>query len=249
MKKSLCSAIISAGIFITFSISAVHAGTGFDIRAGLNIGGISPLPMPVEIREIGSFNPLLLPAVEAGATTFFNDGRWGLRAAVRIEQKGMRTSARVKNYSMLMEGDDGNSLSGRWTGQVDTHARNTMLTIPLAASLHASDRFDIHFGPFLSVLLNGEFDGQVYDGYLREGSPVGEKIVFENDATASYDFADRYRGIGYGLSLFGDYSFTDKWFLSLGLNWGLCHVFESSFRAITFNMYPIYGNIAVGYRF
>lgn len=248
MKRFIFSAIILAGLSAMFS-NGTLAETRYDIRAGLNIGGIAPLPLPVEIREISGFNPLLLPAVEFGATTFFNDTRWGFRAAVRIEQKGMRTSARVKNYSMLMEGDDGNSLSGRWTGYVDTHARNTVLTIPFTASLRASDKFDIHFGPFISILLDGQFDGQVYDGYLREGSPVGEKIVFENGATASYDFADKYKRINYGLSLSADCHMTENWLLSLGLDWGLNHVFKDSFRAITFHMYPIFGHLSVGYRF
>lgn len=248
MKRFIYSAIILAGLSVIFS-NGVQAETRHDIRAGLNIGGVSPVPLPVEIREIGGFNPLLLPTVEFGATTFFNDARWGFRAAVRLEQKGMRTSALVKNYSMQMEGDDGNSLSGRWTGHVDTHTRNTVLTFPLTASLRASDRFDIHFGPFISILLNGQFDGQVYDGYLREGSPIGEKIIFENGATASYDFADKYRLINYGLTLSTDCSLTENWLLSLGLDWGLNHVFKDSFQTITFKMYPIYGHLAVGYRF
>ncbi|MCD7815940.1 MAG: PorT family protein, partial [Bacteroides sp.] len=34
-------------------------GWELDLKAGINIGGFSPLPLPVEIRSIDSYNPTL----------------------------------------------------------------------------------------------------------------------------------------------------------------------------------------------
>ncbi len=36
---------------------AEHNGWEYEVKAGVNIGGASPLPMPVEIREISSYSP------------------------------------------------------------------------------------------------------------------------------------------------------------------------------------------------
>lgn len=222
--------------------------TWFDFRAGVNLGGTSPLPLPAEIREIKSFNPLLLPVLEVGANHLFTDGKWGVRGAVRLEQKGMRTDARVKNYSMMITGDDGSSLSGFWTGNVVTEVRNTMLTVPVWALLKLSERFTLGAGPYVSFLLKGKFEGNAYDGYLREGAPVGDKVSFGQDDSSPYDFSDNLRKVQFGLSLGADYATRGNLLLSASLSWGLTSVFPDSFNTIRFGMYPIYGSLALGYR-
>lgn len=237
---SLCGLLLLTG--------NAAAETSLDIRAGIDLGGTTPLPLPAEIRVINGYSPLLRPAVEAGATSFISD-RWGLRAALRFEIKGMTTSATVKSYSMVITGDDGNSLSGYWTGDVDTQVSNTLLTVPVNAAFKASEKFSIYLGPYVSFLLKGRFGGDVYNGYLREGSPVGEKISFCDGASNSYEFSDDYKRVQLGVSLAADYNINRHILLTAGLNWGLSNVFKSSFKTISFNMYPIYGNIAVGYRF
>lgn len=220
----------------------------FDFRAGVNLGGTSPLPLPAEIREIKGFNPLLLPVVEVGANRSFGSGRWGVRSAVRLEQKGMETEARVKNYGMVITGEDGNSLSGFWTGCVKTHMRTTLLTVPVWALLRPSDRLSIGAGPYVSFLLKGSFDGNVYDGYLREGTPVGDKVSFGPEDSSPYDFSDSLQKLQFGLSLGVDYVTRWNLLLSASFSWGLTGVFPGSFETIRFGMYPIYASLAVGYR-
>lgn len=245
MKKILICAII-----LTVFTTRAFSGTGLDldVRAGLNIGGTTPLPFPAEIREIKSYNPLLLPSLEAGAMYSLTD-RWGVRTALRVEMKGMKTSAIVKNYKMTITGDDGNSLSGYWTGADDTRHRNTLLTIPLTASYKLSEKFRIFAGPYVSFLLVSKFDGQVYDGYLRKDTPTGDKIAYYDGATSDYDFSDNQRKVQMGVSVSADYSIGKNYLLALSLNWGLNNTFESSFHTISFKMYPIYGCLAFGYRF
>ena len=39
-------------------------GWEYTVKAGLNVGGTSPLPLPREIRSIDSYNPLLCISLE-----------------------------------------------------------------------------------------------------------------------------------------------------------------------------------------
>lgn len=220
----------------------------FDVRAGLNVGGTSPLPLPVEMREIRGFNPLLLPSLEGGAMFGIGDNM-GVRAALRYEYKGMWTSAMVRNYSMALTGDDGNSISGYWTGCVDTEVRNAFLTVPVGAVWKVGDRFSLQAGPYASLLLKGKFSGQVYDGYLRNGTPTGDRIVFSKGTSSPYDFSACYRKFHWGVHAGADYCLGTNLLASIGLDWGLNHVFVNSFEAVSFRMFPIYGRICLGWRF
>ena len=86
----------------------------YQVNAGFNVGGASPLPLPEEIRRIKSFDPKLNMQVGAIATKWLTpDRKWGLTVALQLGTKGMETKARVKNYGMEIL-DDGKKLKGRW---------------------------------------------------------------------------------------------------------------------------------------
>ena len=48
-------------------------------------------------------------------------------------------------------------------------------------------------GVYASHILEGEFSGNVYDGYLREENPTGDKVSIEGDKSAKYDFSEELR--------------------------------------------------------
>ena len=82
-------------------IKSYLVGLEYEVKAGFNIGGTSPLPLPVEIRKIKSYNPTMSIGIEGNVTKWFGPERkWGARVALRLENKGMSTDARVKNYGM-----------------------------------------------------------------------------------------------------------------------------------------------------
>lgn len=228
----------------------MHAegAVSFDVRAGISIGGISPVPLPVEIRKINSFSTDILPSFEVGMTDMLSE-KWGVRTAVRFETDGMCSSANVKTYRMSITGEDGTSLEGYWTGDVDINAKNFLITLPVTAAYRISDRFSIDLGPYVSYLLNGTFDGKSYDGYIRLGDPTGDKVVFSGNACGRFDFSDEYVSLQYGLSLTATYDITGHLLAAVRLKWGLNHVFRSSFKTIGDRMYPVFGNVSVGYRF
>lgn len=52
-------------------------GWEYSIKAGFNIGGTSPLPLPDEIRSIDSYNPNVAFSIEGNATKWLDDAKNG----------------------------------------------------------------------------------------------------------------------------------------------------------------------------
>ena len=106
----------------------------FEVKAGVNIGGASPLSMPREIRKIDSYSPRLNASIEGVATKWLGtDHRWGVSAGLKFEQKGMITGATTKGYSMEII-NDGERVSGFWTGYVKTRYNSTFRSVPVTAN-------------------------------------------------------------------------------------------------------------------
>lgn len=224
-------------------------GWEYEVKAGVNIGGASPLPLPVEIREVTNYSPKLNGMVEGTVTKWWGKNMiWGISTGLRIEEKGMKTGARVKNYSMEIL-NDGSRVKGRWTGHVDTDYNSTFLTLPVMANYRFNGIWKIRAGMYLSYRMDGEFSGMVSDGYLREGSPTGEKVIFADDKSSTYDFSSELSRLQYGLQVGGTWRAFRHFTVNADLTWGLNDIFKRDFNTITFNMYPIYMNLGFGYRF
>ena len=231
-------------------IRSLLMGFEYEIKAGISIGGTSPLPLPREIRSIEGYSPTLCLSLEGDVVKWFGqDKRWGLLFGLRLETKGMQTKAQTKNYSMEIFGDGGERVKGNWTGMVKTKYRGTFFTIPLVASYKVNKRLRLDLGPYVSFGTSGNFSGHVYDGYLRENNPTGNKVQFEGDRIALYDFSDDLRTVQYGVQAGVNWKAYRHLTVSGNLMWGLNDIFKSDFDTITFNMYPIYLNVGFGYAF
>jgi len=243
-------------------LAAALKGWHVSVGAGLNMGGTSPVPLPRSIRSMDSFNPLLNLSLEGTAHKKF-DEHWGVDVGLRFETKGMKTEATVKNYHMkITENANGGvqTMEGGWTGKVVTRVHDIYLTIPvLATYTFQNDRWTMNVGPYFGFLLNGEFEGNVYDGYLRtagnaEGTPAADRIpdeLGENvDVTyATYDFGAEQRTFAWGLQVGGSFRAYKHLYVNAHLDWGLNSIFPGDFKTITFKMYPIYGNLGFSYLF
>lgn len=231
-------------------IKSALIGLEYEVKAGVLIGGTSPLPLPVEIRNLSSYNPTLLVSLEGNVLKWLDrEKRWGMIVGLRLENKGMKTDARVKNYGMEIVGDGGEMVKGNWTGQVKTKVKNSYLTIPVLAAYKFNSRFRMSLGPYFSYMMEGDFSGEVYDGYLREGNPTGNKVVFENGKSAPYDFSKNLRRFQWGLQLGTEWRAFKHLNVCADLTWGLNDIFQKDFDTITFAMYPIFLNIGFGYAF
>lgn len=252
--------ILAIAVMIGGSLSAKAAtndtpswdttpGFHYEVNTGFNIGGAAPLPMPAEIRKIEGYNPNLNLRLGAKASYWFaNQDKWGIAAGVRFETKGMKTDAKVKNYGMEII-QDGSRVSGRWTGKVHTNYSSTQLAIPVTALYRLNDRWMLEAGPYIALALNNDFNGHVYDGYLREGDPTGEKVTFEGDAQAAYNFSDDIRTFQWGIQAGGSWLATKHLSVNANLTWGCNGIFNSSFKTVTFSLFPIYLNLGFSYLF
>lgn len=225
-------------------------GLEYSVKAGINIGGTSPIPLPREIRSIDSYSPTLCVSIEGDVKKWFGeDKHWGMMVGFRLENKGMETKAKVKNYGMEIIGQGGERLNGNWTGGVMTNVENSYFSIPVVAMYKLSNRVILTAGPFVSFAINREFNGYVYDGYLREINPTGTKVEFSGNNKASYDFSDNLRRFQVGAQIGAEWRAFKHLLVCADLTWGFSDIFKSDFETITFGMYPIYLNVGFGYAF
>jgi hypothetical protein len=222
--------------------------THFNVRAGFSIGGASPIGFPESIRKIDKFNPGLLLSLEAGAAYNISK-QWAIASALRFEQKGMTTEARVKGYYTTFNAGSrsgAESITGFYTGNVETAVKNSYMTVPVHLVRNFNSPFSIKAGGFVSLLLEKKFTGSARDGYLRDQTPVGEK---EEIKEAAYDFSDQIRKINAGIELGADYRIHSHLTASLHFNWGLIPVMKKDFQSIDFKLYNLFANLGVAYRF
>lgn len=262
MKKTIIAMLLSAaavcmGNTVNAQEDRTHGiirsalmGLEYEVKAGVNIGGTSPLPLPEEIRKIKGYSPTFCFSIEGDVVKWFGEKeRWGFLFGLRLETKGMTTKARTKNYSMEIIGDGGERLKGNWTGMVKTKYRGTFFSIPLLAAYKVNPRLRLHLGPYVSFGCSGDFSGHVYEGYLREDNPTGNKVQFEGDRIATYDFSNNLRTVQYGVQAGVNWKAFKHLIVSGDLMWGLNGIFKNDFKTISFAMYPIYLNIGFGYAF
>lgn len=223
-------------------------GLHYSVRASYGLGGFSPIPLTPEIRQINSYRPLVGFALEGTIEKDIN--RWlGVHIGLRLENKTMATDALVKNYKMEIMNGPGAIVSGYWTGNVKTEVTNSYLSLPILLTFKLSPRWKMRIGPYFSYLLRGDFSGSVYDGYLREGTPVGSKVVFEGDNRPTYDFSDNLVRNNWGVQYGVEWRAFSHLNIFIDLQWGVNSIFPRDFETVTFKMYPIYADFGFAYAF
>lgn len=127
-------------------------GLDYEVKAGINIGGTSPLPLPKEIRSLDSYSPGLAITLEGNATKWIDaQQKWGVSLGIRLDSKDMETKASVKNYGMEIFSETGGKIKGLWTGGVKTKVKMSYLTIPVLANYRISSRWKVMAGPYFHI--------------------------------------------------------------------------------------------------
>lgn len=221
----------------------------YQLRAFYSIGGSSPLGIPAEIRKIESYNPGLQLGLEANATKWLSDAQeFGIRLGVSVEGRGMKTEARTKNY-LTQVIQNGAKIEGYYTGLVKTDVKNTYVTVPVSLVYNVAENWNIYGGLHVSFLIDQQFTGYVSDGYLREGTPVGQKIVFEGDSKAAYDFSDQVQTFQWGAQVGAEYRLHKHFKVFGTLNYDINGLLDPDFTAISFSMHNIYLDLGFAYQF
>ena len=214
-------------------------GWSYKVKLGFVLGGTTPIPFPASIRSIDGFSTYGSTMLGFETTRNVVGNRLGITSGVRLTLEGMSTEARVKNYHMsLVQG--GEKMEGFYTGINKSHERMLTVTVPVLASYRVCPRWTLKCGPYFQWLLYRKFTGRVYDGYLREGDPTGQKIAFTKENPATYDFSNDMRRFLWGAEVGADWQATNRLSAFTYLDFGINGVFHGGFKTIDFTMYPVF---------
>jgi len=211
----------------------------YSAKLGLNFGGTMPFPMPANISKIESYSPHLLPALEAEALKWISK-EFGISAGLRLDNKGMKTTAKVKEYSMNFK-----DFEGKFDGTIDTDISVNYIGLPILAHYVFTENFLFYAGAYYAYMINGEFKGSAYDGKLRDRD--GSRV----DVTTpqNYNFSNEFRNYDAGLSLGLSVPYNERFSFSFDFNYGLTSIFPNDFNGVAYDMQNIYGKFSVGYLF
>ncbi len=220
----------------------------YSVTAGFNAGGLSPVPLPNNIRKIMSYDPMVNPSLGIEALYPLNE-RWSIGINPRFDYKGMKVKDSVMYFHTLIqmgEGDERSSFEGDFTGINYTESRNLYLSLPFFITFTPKEKWHYRLGGYAAFRIHSRFKGYVSDGYIRNGNSLGEKI---NVTRADFDFSDKVRKVDCGIYAGVKRDLGNNFSVGLNLQWGLISAFPKSFTGIAFPMYNIYGQLAVGYGF
>lgn len=249
MKKTIITLLLVAFVGLQEALAIdIFGDLRYMVRLGYSLGGTAPVGMPATIRSLDKFTPTNNTLLGLDAYKPLTD-KWGLQAGFHYQNKGMKTDAKVKGYSMEMRRGD-ETLSGLFTGNVVTEVDEWMVTMPLQAAYNVSPKLRLKFGPYFSYVLSNNFSGYAYDGYLRVGDPTGDKVELGHaeGERGDYDFTEDLRHWQFGLDLGADWFFSNHFGAYAGLSWGLTNIFRKDFHVIEQSLYPIYGSIGLTYK-
>ena len=244
--------ILALALFVALTSAGMNGGIldklSIDARLGYIVGGMLPTHLDNKIRHINNFDLGLNFAVSIEADMPLNT-RWGLHSGLRYELDGMDVDSRVKNYDIeVVRGSE--SLDGIFNGNVRIRSSQRRITLPIQANYYCSPQLQLRGGVFLGWLTNRRFWGWAYDGYLREGTPVGPKIEMgrEPGERGDFDFDKDMRHMQWGIDAGVDWHFHPRWGMFAELTYGLSGLFKSGFHSVE-TLRPMYGTLGVMYRF
>lgn len=249
MKKTIITLLLVAFVGLQEALAIdIFGDLRYMVRLGYSLGGTAPVGMPATIRSLDKFTPTNNTLLGLDAYKPLTD-KWGLQAGFHYQNKGMKTDAKVKGYSMEMRRGD-ETLSGLFTGNVVTEVDEWMVTMPLQVAYNVSPNLRLKFGPYFSYVMSNNFSGYAYDGYLRVGDPTGDKVELGHveGERGDYDFTEDLRHWQFGLDLGADWFFSNRFGAYAGLSWGLTNIFRKDFHVIEQSLYPIYGSIGLTYK-
>jgi len=194
--------------------------------------------MPNNIVKVESYSPGLAPSIGIDAINRISE-KVGVSAGLRLENKSMKSTASVKEYSMNF-----GEFRGRFSGIVDTEMNFNYLNLPILARYTLTENFAVYAGAYYAYLLSGKFKGAANDGILNSGVPL------EITRREEYDFSSELRNHDIGLSMGLNFlPYNERILLCFDFNYGLVSVFSSNFTGIADDMQNIYGKLSLGYLF
>ena len=246
IKRIILTAIFTAALALGMNATVLDS-ISYDFRLGYALGGTVPTHMGNEIRGINGYYPDYNFTVAAEASYPLGK-KWYVHSGLRFELGSMDVDSRVKNYDIeVVRGEE--SLKGVFNGNVRIKSAQRRITLPIQAEYRINDKWTARGGVFMGWLTNRRFWGWAYDGYLREGSPVGPKIEMgtEPGDRGDFDFDANMRHMQWGIDGGIDWRFSCRWGAFAEVTYGLSNIFKSDFHSVQ-PLRPLFGTLGVIYR-
>ncbi len=215
---------------------------------GYTIGGMTPVPLPAEIREIQRFHPT------DGLSWGFDFSRkvssqWRAAVGIHYFDRGMRTEARVKAYQVKVV-QAGNTLEGYFSGVNHTRASQQGFALPLQAEWQPLARCTFFTGPVVEWYFDRSFTGSVTDGYLRVNQPTGRKVEFgaSPEEAPTYDFSNDMARWGFGWQVGADWQVSSRWSVFLQARYIFTNLFQPGFTTVSMKLHPMFVTTGLAYR-
>ena len=246
IKRIISTALLTFALALGLNATVLDS-LSYDVRLGYALGGTVPTHLGNEIRGINGYYPDYNFTVAAEAS-YPLGGKWHLHSGLRFELGSMDVDSRVKNYDIeVVRGEE--SLKGIFNGNVRIKSAQRRLTLPIQAEYRINDKWTARGGVFMGWLTNRRFWGWAYDGYLREGTPVGPKIEMgtEPGDRGDFDFDANMRHMQWGIDGGIDWRFSRRWGAFAEVTYGLSGLFKSDFHSVQ-TLRPLYGTLGITYR-
>lgn len=249
MKRLICYMLLCCPAFgfAQETNENSHTRIEHNIIAGFNFGAATPVPLPATIREIKSYSPAFSPTIGYEAVYHCSE-KWGISAGIKLDFKGMTVKDRVmymRTSITVQGGSSTGSFSGYFSGMNETNINNGYLTVPLNATYDFNSKWRGKAGIYAAWLFSRSFKGNVSDGYMRNGSYTGEKIIIDK---ATFDLSEDQNSIDFGLNIGAERLVGKRLAVMTNFSWGLNPLFKKQNSTMDFNMYHIFLAVGVNYR-
>ena len=223
-KYTIAIALFSA---LCLNTHAQDRTFDFNLFLGYNIGATAPIPIPAEVRKIESYNPKFNPSMGLNIGYRFNN-KWGAGTGIAVDWKGMRVKDEVKYmYTSITTIQGNDKFTGYFVGKNMTNIDMPYRTVPIYAPYNFNEKWSARLGIYAAKALYSKFNGSVNNGYIRVGTPTGQKQEIDGDG-ATFDFSEDIRDYDCGLQAGGEYKRKNRVGCYANLNWGLVPCFTKT---------------------
>lgn len=246
MKKHyLLSLLILAKLSFIYAAPADSAApkkVSYYVHAGYNFGAAAPLSIPNNIRKIESYSPGFSPYLHFEMRYKLSD-KWQVGGGPGLTWKSMQITDSVQYLHTILAIDTA-QLEGLFSGTNNTKVRNVYLSLPINVIYNAGRNWTLKGGAYVAYLLAPSFRGTVFNGYLRKGDALGEKVIISE---AKFNFDEEERKLDAGLQLGAEKVVWKSLSVNGTLHAGLLPIFPSSFKGMEFKMYNLYFSLGLVY--
>lgn len=245
------------------------------LRLGYSIGGTIPIDFPAEMRALNSYSPKVNYQFGVDYERMLTD-KYGIQLGLYLERRGFKSEVEMRHYDITLE-QGGEKIKGPFSGNVVIEIVQIGVTMPIQATWHPDERWNLRLGPYISYIHDRSFQGYAYgkkiydadgkwtgsfDAYIRRDEIRGEKVeigdIYKDEAgniidkrgTFSGEDYDSYlRRLQYGVDMGAEYKISRTWGAYADFSFGLNSAFNGKEgNPVSMALHPIYLTVGLTYR-